>query len=125
MRLNPMQKGSTILEFIVILPVLFSFLVVFIDLTMVFYTQLRLDNTLFGLQQKENNEDLMRFIQDRLVLQGFKLDYLMLNLEEDFIVVHYRQPFLTPFIAALIKKDYIELTSYINLSQDRIHEEIL
>ncbi|MDP3531788.1 MAG: pilus assembly protein [Alphaproteobacteria bacterium] len=115
MRINPTQKGSSILEFIVILPILFSFLVVFIDLAIIFYKQSHLDNALFGLHDKITNEDPISTIQDKLKLQGFKQKNLILTPKDGLIIVNYKQAFLTPFISTLMNKDYIELTSFISL----------
>ena len=115
MRINPTQKGSSILEFIVILPILFSFLVVFIDLAIIFYKQSHLDNALFRLSDKINDEDPIASIKNRLNLQGFNQDHLMLTPKDGLIIVNYKQAFLTPFISALMNKDYIELTSFISL----------
>jgi ABC-type spermidine/putrescine transport system permease subunit I len=117
MRINPTQKGSTILEFIIMLPILFSFLVVFIDISMIFYKQSLLDNALFRLQKKMNDENPDFFIQDNLNIQGFKQENLILTPKEGIIIVHYKHSFLTPFISALMQKDYIELTSYISLPE--------
>ncbi|MDP1975263.1 MAG: pilus assembly protein [Alphaproteobacteria bacterium] len=115
MTINPTQKGSSILEFIVILPILFSFLVVFIDLAIIFYKQSQLDNALFGLSDKMNDVDPIASIKNRLNLQGFNQDRLILTPKDGLIIVNYKQAFLTPFISALMNKDYIELTSFISL----------
>ena len=84
---------------------------------MIFYKQSLLDNALFGLQQKMSDENPVFFIQESLKAQGFKQENLILTPKEGLMTVHYKQLFLTPFISALMKKDYIELTSYISLPE--------
>jgi hypothetical protein len=119
MRVMETQKGSSILEFIAILPIFSLLLIAFLDLGILLYKQSSLDSAIFGLQMQDVPQDSILFLTSNLQKLGFEPDQLLIEQNDNLLKIIYKHSFLTPLFPKLLQKDYADLKSYFWLLDQR------
>lgn len=109
------NKGNSILEFVVVLPVFLLIFVFFLELGLIFYVQLKLDHASFSIQTQLPKEEDIPLILDQMGHFGFhQLEHQTIQ-GSSLVLLKHKHQMITPILSKLLNMDGIVLQTQILL----------